>query len=363
MTQRFLEDGTRRARHRARGRARARSPASARTSATATRPSSSRSAPCREKHLTKAELGHLKKADAAAARAPSWSSATRPASCTVGETVTVEAFEAGDRGQGLRHLEGQGLPGHDQAPQLQPRPEVPRLAQRARPGLDRRLGHGPRACSRASAAPARWATSASPSKGLEIVELDADREPDARPRLGPRPARRHRGGAHRWLRPRSSAAPAPSTLDDAVFGARFNGPLVHESRARGARTRAAAARTRPRPAARSAAAAPSRGARRAPAAPAPARSRSPIWTGGGTVFGPQPRHYTFKVNRKARRAALRSALSHPRRARARSPCSTRPSGFDDALDQQAAASCWPTGSAPATAPCWSSSATPRSRRR
>jgi large subunit ribosomal protein L4 len=38
-------------------------------------------------------------------------------------------------------------------------------------------------------------------------------------------------------------------------------------------------------------------------------TRSPIWTGGGTVFGPQPRHYTVKVNRKARRAALRSALS------------------------------------------------------
>src|SRR5213078_1339737 len=37
--------------------------------------------------------------------------------------------------------------------------------------------------------------------------------------------------------------------------------------------------------------------------------RSPIWTGGGTVFGPQPRHYTVKVNRKAGRAALRSALS------------------------------------------------------
>ncbi len=38
-------------------------------------------------------------------------------------------------------------------------------------------------------------------------------------------------------------------------------------------------------------------------------SRSPIWTGGGTVFGPTPRHYTVKVNRKARRAAFRSALS------------------------------------------------------
>jgi large subunit ribosomal protein L4 len=38
-------------------------------------------------------------------------------------------------------------------------------------------------------------------------------------------------------------------------------------------------------------------------------NRSPIWTGGGVVFGPSPRSYTFKVNRKERRAALRSALS------------------------------------------------------
>jgi large subunit ribosomal protein L4 len=38
-------------------------------------------------------------------------------------------------------------------------------------------------------------------------------------------------------------------------------------------------------------------------------SRSPLWAGGGTVFGPVPRSYTFKVNRKARRAALRGALS------------------------------------------------------
>jgi large subunit ribosomal protein L4 len=38
-------------------------------------------------------------------------------------------------------------------------------------------------------------------------------------------------------------------------------------------------------------------------------NRSPIWTGGGVVFGPQPRSYTFKVNRKEQRAALRSGLS------------------------------------------------------
>jgi large subunit ribosomal protein L4 len=37
--------------------------------------------------------------------------------------------------------------------------------------------------------------------------------------------------------------------------------------------------------------------------------RAPQWTGGGIAFGPSPRSYTFKVNRKERRAALRSALS------------------------------------------------------
>src|SRR5437016_4850496 len=37
--------------------------------------------------------------------------------------------------------------------------------------------------------------------------------------------------------------------------------------------------------------------------------RSPLWTGGGATFGPTPRSYTVKVNRKARRAALRSVLS------------------------------------------------------
>ncbi|GAB4074362.1 50S ribosomal protein L4 [Barrientosiimonas marina] len=38
-------------------------------------------------------------------------------------------------------------------------------------------------------------------------------------------------------------------------------------------------------------------------------TRSPIWVGGGTVFGPTPRSYGFKMPKKARRLALRSALS------------------------------------------------------
>lgn len=38
-------------------------------------------------------------------------------------------------------------------------------------------------------------------------------------------------------------------------------------------------------------------------------SRSPLWRGGGTVFGPHPRDYSFKVPKKVRRKALMSALT------------------------------------------------------
>ena len=97
-------------------------------------------------------------------------------------------------------------------------------------------------------------------------------------------------------------------LDDAAFGAPFNGPLVHESvRAELAARRRGTHATKTRGQVRGGGAKPWRqkGTGRARAG----SSRSPVWTGGGTVFGPQPRHYTFKVNRKERRAALRSSLS------------------------------------------------------
>lgn len=38
-------------------------------------------------------------------------------------------------------------------------------------------------------------------------------------------------------------------------------------------------------------------------------TRSPIWVGGGTVFGPSPRSYAFRMPRKQRRLAIRCALS------------------------------------------------------
>lgn len=37
-------------------------------------------------------------------------------------------------------------------------------------------------------------------------------------------------------------------------------------------------------------------------------SRSPLWRGGGVIFGPQPRDYSVKMNRKERRLALRTVL-------------------------------------------------------
>ncbi len=38
-------------------------------------------------------------------------------------------------------------------------------------------------------------------------------------------------------------------------------------------------------------------------------TRAPQWTGGGVVFAPTPRDYSFKINKKEKRAALKSALS------------------------------------------------------
>jgi large subunit ribosomal protein L4 len=99
-----------------------------------------------------------------------------------------------------------------------------------------------------------------------------------------------------------------ATLDATAFEAGFNMTLVHETvRAELNARRQGTHATKTRGEVSGGGAKPWRqkGTGRARAG----SSRSPVWTGGGTVFGPQPRHYTVKVNRKARRAALRSALS------------------------------------------------------
>jgi large subunit ribosomal protein L4 len=101
---------------------------------------------------------------------------------------------------------------------------------------------------------------------------------------------------------------AAVTLDADVFETPFNGPLVHEvvvAELAARRQGTHATKTRGMVSGGSAKPWRQKGTGRARAG----TSRSPIWTGGGTVFGPSPRSYVVKVNRKARRAALRSALS------------------------------------------------------
>jgi large subunit ribosomal protein L4 len=97
-------------------------------------------------------------------------------------------------------------------------------------------------------------------------------------------------------------------LDDAVFGADVKPHLVHEAvRAelnahrqgtRAAKSRGMVAGGRAKPWRQ-------KGTGRA----RQGTTRAPQWKGGGVVFPPTPRDFSVKVNKKAQKAALRSALS------------------------------------------------------
>ena len=97
-------------------------------------------------------------------------------------------------------------------------------------------------------------------------------------------------------------------LDQAVFGEPFHESLVHETaRAElSARRRGTAStKTRGEVAMTGAKAWRQKGTGRARAG----ALSTPRHVGGGIAFGPKPRHYTVKVNRKARRRAMRAALT------------------------------------------------------
>ena len=123
-------------------------------------------------------------------------------------------------------------------------------------------------------------------------------------------------------------------LDDAVFAERFHGPLVHEAvRAELAARRrgTASTKTRGEVAMTGAKAWRQKGTGRARVG----ALSTPNRVGGGVAFGPKPRGYTVKVNRKARRRALRAALSlHAGRD---SIAAVDPSTFDTPSTKAAAA--------------------------
>jgi len=98
------------------------------------------------------------------------------------------------------------------------------------------------------------------------------------------------------------------TLNDQVFGVKVNKALLHEAvtmQLASKRLGTAAAKNR---------SAVSGGGRKPYRQKGTGQARqgsrrSPIWTGGGIVFGPTPRSYGFTMPKKARRLALKSALS------------------------------------------------------
>ncbi len=97
-------------------------------------------------------------------------------------------------------------------------------------------------------------------------------------------------------------------LRDDIFGLPANPHLLHEVVLyQLAKRRAGTAKTKERAEVRGGGKKPWRqkGTGRARAG----TSRSPLWRGGGTIHGPQPRTYDVKVTKKARRLALKMALS------------------------------------------------------
>ncbi len=98
------------------------------------------------------------------------------------------------------------------------------------------------------------------------------------------------------------------TLSDAVFGAELNEALIHAAvvnyQANG-RQGTSATKTRGNVSGSGRKLWKQKGTGRARIA----SLRSPLWKGGGNVHGPQPRDWSYKMPKKMRRGALRSALS------------------------------------------------------
>lgn len=97
-------------------------------------------------------------------------------------------------------------------------------------------------------------------------------------------------------------------LNDAVFNREVSeGAIYHAIRNELANRRVGTASTKTRAEVQGSSAKPwkQKGTGRARAG----RKRSPLWVGGGIVFGPKPRDYSYALPRKAKRVAIKSILS------------------------------------------------------
>ena len=97
-------------------------------------------------------------------------------------------------------------------------------------------------------------------------------------------------------------------LNDAVFGVEVNEHLVHMAVVQQlANNRQGTQKARTRSEVRGGGRKPWR--QKGTGHARQGSTRAPQWTGGGVVFAPVPRDYSFKINKKEKRAALKSALT------------------------------------------------------
>ena len=274
---------------------------------TATRPSSSPSS--RSPSASSRRPSSATWRRAASARIATSSSSAARSRRRRGETRHRRGLRARRHGQGRRHRHRQGLPGHDQAPQLPPRPEARTArttsASRARSARRRPVarlqGHPD---GRPHGRQARHPGRADRARGRRRAQ------PAARQGRRPGPEERHRRDQGDAVDGRSEGTDARRpeakqvSLDEAVFAVEVKPHLVHEA-VRAELNAARRARARRRAAGSSPAAAPSRGARRARAAPAPA---------------PSARRTSPAAASPSRRRRARSTEGQPEAARAAPRC-------------------------------------------
>ena len=240
---------------------------------TATRPSSSRSSAVVDRKLSKGELGHLRKAGVGGHRhLVEFRGASE---LQAGETVTVEAFEPGDRIKVSGVSIGKGFQGtikrhnFSRGPMSHGSHNVRKPGSIGASATPSRVFKGKKMAGHMGAAARHPARARRPRGGRRA-------EPAPRPRLGAGPEER----AGRDPRSRALMAVKATVLggsakdvalDATVFEAEVKPHLLHET-VRAELNAARAGRAARRAAGSSPAAARSRGARRAPAAPARARS-------------------------------------------------------------------------------------------